>query len=162
MKIADYGKAITSYIESPTTAQKLKSKANAETLNRTFLADGTKPSAEEAVTQQQIDYTKAKEKPFTLDQFKDKADIYVGALFNNALPLADIKSALNKFTQKGIDDGTFTADEAIKVVQDLRSSYRDLAQKQRLRGVVEGIGDVGREEEADGGRIGFSFLCKFI
>ena len=137
MKIADYGKAITSYIESPTTAQKLKSKANAETINRTFLAEGTTP----------------KEKPFTLDQFKNKADAYVGALFNNALPLADIKSALNKFTQKGIDDGTFTADEAIEVVQDLRSSYRDLAQKQRLRGVIEGVGDVEREERAIGGGV---------
>jgi len=195
MKIADYGKAITSYIESPTTAQKLQAKEKAlllaerdnvntpdleqspdsflrpgETLEdfdvtfrrpnsiggRVRLSDGTKPSAEEAVTQQQIDYTKAKEKPFTLDQFKNKADAYVGALFNNALPLADIKSALNKFTQKGIDDGMFTADEAIEVVQDLRSSYRDRAQKQRLRGVIEGVGDVEREEEADGGRIGFS------
>ena len=190
MKIADYGKAITSYIESPTTGQKLKSKEKAlllaerdnvntpdleqspdsflrpgETLEdfdvtfrrpnsiggRVRLSDGTKPSAEEAVTQQQIDYTKAKEKPFTLDQFKDKADIYVGALQNKSLPLADIKSALNKFTQKGIDDGMFTADEAIKVVMDLRSSYRDLAQKQRLRGVVEGIGDVERDDFQFGG-----------
>jgi len=32
MKIADYGKAITSYIESPTTGQKLKSKKSAENL----------------------------------------------------------------------------------------------------------------------------------
>ena len=32
MKIADYGKAITSYIESPTTAQKLKSKESANLL----------------------------------------------------------------------------------------------------------------------------------
>jgi hypothetical protein len=187
MKIADYGKAITSYIESPTTAQKLQAKEKAlllaerdnvntpdleqspdsflrpgETLEdfdvtfrrpnsiggRVRLSNGTKPSAEEAVTQQQIDYTKAKEKPFTLDQFKNKADAYVGALFNNALPLADIKSALNKFTQKGIDDGTFTADEAIEVVQDLRSSYRDRAQKQRLRGVIEGVGE--RKEFAKG------------
>ena len=123
MKIADYGKAITSYIESPTTAQKIISKTKVNTSDRTLLAEGATP----------------KEKPFTLDQFKDKANIYVGALFNNALPLMDIKSALNKFTTKGIEDGTFTADEAIKVVQDLRSSYRDLAQKQRLRGVVEEV-----------------------
>jgi len=32
MKIADYGKAITSYIESPTTAQKLQAKEKAQTL----------------------------------------------------------------------------------------------------------------------------------
>jgi len=135
MKIADYGKAITSYIESPTIAQKLQSKAKAQTLDRTFLAEGTSPKA----------------KPFTLDQFKDKAEIYVGAYHNNILPTADIKSALNKFTQKGIDDGTFSADEAIKVVQDLKSYFVDMAQKQRLRGVVEGIGTVERDEFVDGG-----------
>ena len=139
MKIADYGKAITSYIESPTTAQKIISKTKVNTSNRTLLAEGTTP----------------KEKPFTLDQFKDKANIYVGALFNNALPLMDIKSALNKFTTKGIEDGTFTANEAIKVVQDLRSSYRDLAQKQRLRGVIKEVED--REEFSEGG-IDFSGL----
>ena len=136
MKIADYGKAITSYIESPTTAQKLQAKDKAQTLNRTLLAEGTTPKA----------------KPFTIEQFKDKANIYVGALHNNALPLADIKSALNKFTQKGIDDGTFTADDAIKIVQDLKSYYKDLAQKQRLRGVIEeGIGTVNREDFKRGG-----------
>ena len=107
MKIADYGKAITSYIESPTTAQKLQAKDKAQTLNRTLLAEGTTPKA----------------KPFTIEQFKDKANIYVGALHNNALPLADIKSALNKFTQKGIDDGTFSADDAIKIVQDLKFQF---------------------------------------
>jgi len=168
MKIADYGKAITSYIESPTKAQKTKSKLRANLMeeylgdqldyqravddgfqgteeeyrrykatpieDRTFLANGSSPKA----------------KPFTLDQFKEKANIYVGALQSNALPLGDIKSALNKFTTKGIEDGTFTADEAIKVVRDLRSYYRDLAQKQRLRGVVEGVGEVERRDYRDG------------
>ena len=168
MKIADYGKAITSYIESPTKSQKTKSKLRANLMeeylgdqldyqravddgfqgteeeyrrykatpieDRTFLANGSSPKA----------------KPFTLDQFKEKANIYVGALQSNALPLADIKSALNKFTTKGIEDGTFTADEAIKVVRDLRSYYRDLAQKQRLRGVVEGVGEVERRDYRDG------------
>ena len=168
MKIADYGKAITSYIESPTKSQKTKSKLRANLMeeylgdqldyqravddgfqgteeeyrrykatpieDRTFLANGSSPKA----------------KPFTLDQFKEKANIYVGALQSNALPLADIKSALNKFTTKGIEDGTFTANEAIKVVQDLRSYYRDLAQKQRLRGVVEGVGEVERRDYRDG------------
>ena len=68
------------------------------------------------------------------------------SLYNSALPTADIKAALNKFTQKGIDDGTFSADEAIKVVQDLKFQFQDRAQKQRLRDVVpEGIGTVERE-----------------
>ena len=57
MKIADYGKAITSYIESPTTAQKLKSKANAETLSRTFLSDGSDGVVE-------IDFASAEDKAF--------------------------------------------------------------------------------------------------
>ena len=43
MKIADYGKAITSYIESPTRAQKELSKTRAEEASRTFLSDGTPP-----------------------------------------------------------------------------------------------------------------------
>ena len=231
MKIADYGKAITSYIESPTTAQKLKSKQKAillaevekdnfntpdleqapdsylkpgETLEdfdvtfrrpnstggrigyssgsddkkdkfkkklpieiptsplderinelyeRLNLKEGLKNLGKdkrklnsEGGRVKLADGTTPKEKPFTLDEFKNKANIYVGALQSNALPLADIKSALNKFTTKGIEDGTFTANEAIKVVKDLRSYYQDLAQKQRLRGVVEGIGDVEREE----------------
>ena len=41
MKIADYGKAITSYIESPTTAQKLQAKGKAQMFGRAFLAEGT-------------------------------------------------------------------------------------------------------------------------
>jgi len=156
MKIADYGKAITSYIESPTTAQKLQAKEKAQTLGRTFLAEGSEDIVEPSESMK-VDTTTKGLDLFTLQDFKDKAEIYVGAYHNNALPTADIKSALNKFTKKGIDDGTFTADEAIKVVQDLKSYFVDMAQKQRLRGVIpEGIGTVEREEEADGGRIGFS------
>ena len=228
MKIADYGKAITSYIESPTKAQKTKSKLRANLMeeylgdkldyqravdegfqgteeeyrrykatpieDRTFLANGSFDFSGMSVPQLRLLYRRytgfdgprdsrqlirelkrlikgldedgipfskggrvhlangstPKAKPFTLDQFKEKANIYVGALQNNALPLADIKSALNKFTTQGIEDGTFTADEAIKVVKDLRSYYRDLAQKQRLRGVVEGIGEVERRDYQDG------------
>ena len=46
MKIADYGKAITSYIESPTTAQKLQAKEKAQTLGRTLLAEGSEDIVE--------------------------------------------------------------------------------------------------------------------
>ena len=228
MKIADYGKAITSYIESPTKSQKTKSKLRANLMeeylgdqldyqravddgfqgteeeyrrykatpieDRTFLAEGSFDFSGMSVPQLRLLYRRytgfdgpsdsrqlirelkrlikgldedgipfnkggrvhlangssPKAKPFTLDQFKEKANIYVGALQSNALPLGDIKSALNKFTTKGIEDGTFTADEAIKVVRDLRSYYRDLAQKQRLRGVVEGVGEVERRDYRDG------------
>ena len=151
MKIAEYGKAITSYIESPTTAQKLQAKEKAQTLGRTFLAEGSEDIVEPSKSMQ-VDTTTKGLDLFTIDDFKDKAEIYVGAYHNKALPLADIKSALNKFTQKGIDDGTFSADEAIKVVQDLKSYFVDMAQKQRLREVVpEGIGTVEREDFDRGG-----------
>jgi hypothetical protein len=43
MKIADYGKAITSYIESPTTAQKLKSKESANLLAEVDFSGMTAP-----------------------------------------------------------------------------------------------------------------------
>jgi len=204
MKIADYGKAITSYIESPTTAQKLKSKESANLLaevdfsgmslpalkiyyeretglpapkdsrqliielkrlmkgldedgvatfstgGRVHLAEGSEDIVEPSKSMQ-VDTTTKGLDLFTLQDFKDKAEIYVGAYHNNALPIDDIKSALNKFTQKGIDDGTFTADEAIKVVQDFKSYFVDMAQKQRLREVVpEGIGTVKRKDFQDG------------
>ena len=146
MKIADYGKAITSYIESPTTAQKLQAKEKAQTLGRTLLAEGSEDIVEPSKSMQ-VDTTTKGLDLFTLQDFKDKAEIYVGAYHNNILPTADIKSALNKFTQKGIDDGTFSADDAIKIVQDLKFQFQDRAQKQRLREVVpEGIGTVEREE----------------
>ena len=151
MKIADYGKAITSYIESPTTAQKLQAKEKAQTLGRTLLAEGSEDIVEPSKSMQ-VDTTTKGLDLFTIDNFKDKAEIYVGALYNGALPTADIKSALNKFTQKGIDDGTFTADEAIKVVQDLKYQFKDRAQKQRLRDVIiEGTGTVEREDFQRGG-----------
>ena len=151
MKIADYGKAITSYIESPTTAQKLQAKEKAQTLGRILLAEGSEDIVEPSKSMQ-VDTTTKPLPLFTLDDFKFKANTYVGALYNGALPAADIKAALNKFTQKGIDDGTFTADDAIKVVQDLKFQFQDRAQKQRLRDVIiEGTGTVEREERAVGG-----------
>ena len=218
MKIADYGKAITSYIESPTTAQKLQAKEKAQTLGRTLLANGSDEVVEidfasaedkafrdmlaaflyyqksggkktlkeymrmstgagrkgggrehfratggrvhlaegsedivEPSKSMQVDTTTKGLDLFTIDNFKDKAEIYVGALYNGALPTADIKSALNKFTQKGIDDGTFSADDAIKIVQDLKFQFQDRAQKQRLRDVIiEGTGTVEREDFSEG------------
>jgi len=184
MKIADYGKAITSYIESPTTAQKLKSKKLAGLMDeylgdqldyqkavdegfqgteeeyrrykstseedRVFLAEGSEDIVEPSKSMQ-VDTTTKGLDLFTIDDFKEKAYIYVGALHNAALPTADIKSALNKFTQKGIDDGTFTADDAVKVVKDLKFQFQDRAQKQRLRdNIIAGTGTVERKDFQDG------------
>mgnify|MGYP003118862503 CR=1 FL=1 len=212
MKIADYGKAITSYIESPTTAQKLKSKESANLLaevdfsgmslpalkiyyeretglpapkdsrqliielkrlmkgldedgvatfstgGRVHLAEGSEDIVEPSKSMQ-VDTTTKGLDLFTIDDFKKKAEIYVGAYHNNALPTADIKSALNKFTQKGIDDGTFSADDAIKIVQDLKFQFQDRAQKQRLRdNIIEGTGTVKREDLAGGTKLMDEYL----
>ena len=211
MKIADYGKAITSYIESPTTAQKLKSKESANLLaeidfsgmtvpqlrilyerytgsgaprdpreliielkrlmknldqdgvpfatgGRVHLAEGSEDIVEPPKSMQ-VDTTTKGPDLFTIDKFKDKAEIYVGALYNGALPTADIKSALNKFTKQGLNDDTFTVDEAIKVVQDLKFQFQNRAQKQRLREVVpEGIGTVEREDFAGGTKLMDEYL----
>jgi len=68
------------------------------------------------------------------------------------MPLEDIKSALNKFTKQGLNDGTFTVDEAIKVVQNLKFEVEDRAQKQRLRdNIIAGTGTLSREDFAIGG-----------
>ncbi len=141
MKIADYGKAITSYIESPTKKEKDKLKMQATMLeesltdlqpNRALLADGTEDLPQV---------------PFTLDQFKDKAYIYMGAYQNGALPVNDIRLKLDEYTRKGIEDGTFSAEEAIKVVKDLKNEFQTLARMQRFHNVIgEGIGDVKRED----------------
>jgi hypothetical protein len=158
MKIADYGKAITSYIESPTTAQKLQAKEKAQTLGRTLLAEGSEDIVEPSKSMQ-VDTTTKGPDLFTLQDFKNKAEIYVLALHNRALPLDNIKSALNKFTQKGIDDGTFSADDAIKVVQNLRFEAQDRAQKQRLRDVIiEGTGTVKRKDLAGGTKLMDEYL----
>ena len=205
MKIADYGKAITSYIESPTTAQKLKSKESAENLlaevdfsgmtgpqlrilyerytgvgapkdpkeliielkrlmknfdqdgvplatgGRVHLADGSEDIVEPPKSMQ-VDTTTKGPDLFTIDKFKDKAEIYILALNNRAMPLENIKSALNKFTKQGLNDGTFTVDEAIKVVQNLKFEVEDRAQKQRLRdNIIAGTGTLSREDFAIGG-----------
>ena len=143
MKIADYGKAITSYIESPTTAQKLKSKESANLLaevdfsgmslpalkiyyeretglpapkdsrqliielkrlmkgldedgvatfstgGRVHLAEGSEDIVEPSKSMQ-VDTTTKGLDLFTIDDFKKKAEIYVGAYHNKALPNADV------------------------------------------------------------------------
>lgn len=120
---------------------------------RVHLAEGSEDIAEPSKSMQ-VDTTTKPLPLFTLDDFKFKANTYVGALYNGALPAADIKAALNKFTQKGIDDGTFSADDAIKVVQDLKFQFQDRAQKQRLRdNIIAGTGTVEREERAIGGGV---------
>ena len=156
MKIADYGKAITSYIESPTTAQKLLTKSKVQPLDRTLLAEGSEDIVEPSKSMQ-VDTTTKGLDLFTITRFQRQSRDICWSLSQQRFTNADIRSALNKFTQKGIDDGTFTADDAIKIVQDLKYQFVDRAQKQRLRDVIiEGIGTVKPEEMADGGRIGFS------
>ena len=87
---------------------------------------------------------------FDLTDFRNKAEIFVLAHHNRALPREDIIFKLNSLAQQGIDAGTFTMEEAADVVQKLKFEAQDRAQKQRLRDVVpEGIGTVKREDFAD-------------
>ena len=133
MKIADYGKSITSYIQAPTREQKELSKLRAEvdfsgmslpalkiyyeretglpapkdsrqliielkrlmkgldedgvatfsTGGRAHLAEGSEDIVEPPKSMQ-VDTTTKGPDLFTIDNFKDKAEIYVGALYNGA------------------------------------------------------------------------------
>jgi hypothetical protein len=120
---------------------------------RVNLAEGSEDIVEPPKSMQ-VDTTTKGPDLFTLDKFKDKAEIYILALNNRAMPLEDIKSALNKFTKQGLNDGTFTVDEAIKVVQNLKFEVQDRAQKQRLRdNIIAGTGTLSREDFAIGGGV---------
>jgi hypothetical protein len=132
--------------------------ATFSTGGRVHLAEGSEDIVEPSKSMQ-VDTTTKGLDLFTIDDFKNKAEIYVGAYHNKALPLADIKSALNKFTQKGIDDGTFSADDAIKIVQDLKFQFQDRAQKQRLRdNIIAGTGTVDRKDFSNGSSLMDEYL----
>jgi len=110
MKIADFGKAITSYIESPTTAQKLQAKEKAQTLGRTLLADGT-----EIIPQK---------KPKQLKDLFEKINRTVLAVRSNTIPPELIVPNLEKETQEYIKDGVISGADARKFAIE-RQKYWD-------------------------------------
>ena len=154
MKIADYGKAITSYIESPTTAQKLLTKSKVQPLDRTLLADGT-----EIIPQK---------KPKQLKDLFEKINRTVLAVRSNTISPELIVPNLEKETQEYIKDGVISGAEARKFAIE-RKKYWDNWIKENPGGTAPSFNfdnegnaiELSQEQiterinESDGGRIGF-------
>ena len=109
MKIADYGKAITSYIESPTTAQ-VTNKIKVQPLDRTLLADGT-----EIIPQK---------KPKQLKDLFEKINRTVLAVRSNTISPELIVPNLEKETQEYIKDGVISE----LTLENLQSKEKILGQ----------------------------------
>jgi hypothetical protein len=156
VKIADYGKAITSYIESPTTAQKLKARAKAETLGRTFLAEGSD------------DVVIPPRKPKQLKDLYERINRTVIGIRSNSFAPELLLPNLEKATQEYIKDGLISGADARKFAIE-RKEYWDKWIQDNPGGTVPVFDfdndgnavEVSDEEiierlnEADGGRIGF-------
>jgi len=112
VKIADYGKAITSYIESPTTAQKLKARAKAETLGRTFLAEGSD------------DVVIPPRKPKQLKDLYERINRTVIGIRSNSFAPELLLPNLEKATQEYIKDGLISGADARKFAIE-RKEYWD-------------------------------------
>jgi hypothetical protein len=152
MKIADYGKAITSYIESPTKKEKDLLKLRAEEANRTFLAEGTPPP----------------KKPKQLSDLFERINRTVLAVSSNTIAPEFIVPELETITQEYISDGLISGEDARKFAIE-RKDYWDKWITENPGGNApvfdfdnEGNAtEVSQEEiikrvnEADGGRIGF-------
>ena len=153
MKIADYGKAITSYIESPTKEEKDLLKLRAESADRTLLAEGTTPPPR---------------KPKQLKDLYEKINrTVIGIRSNNFAPELLLPN-LEKATQEYIKEGLISGADARKFAIE-RKEYWDKWIQDNPGGTVpvfdfdnEGnaieVSDeevIERLNEADGGRIGF-------
>jgi len=152
MKIADYGKAITSYIESPTKEEKNLLKLRAEESNRTFLAEGTPPPR----------------KPKQLKDLFNSIDTAVLSVRSNTVSPEIILPNLEKKTQEYIKEGLISGEDARKFAIE-RKEYWDKWIEENPGGDVpsfefdnEGKSKILSQEEiierineADGGRIGF-------
>jgi len=112
VKIADYGKAITSYIESPTTAQKLKAKEKAQTLGRTFLAEGSD------------DVVIPPRKPKQLKDLYERINRTVIGIRSNSFAPELLLPNLEKATQEYIKDGLISGADARKFAIE-RKEYWD-------------------------------------
>jgi len=108
MKIADYGKAITSYIESPTKEEKNLLKLRAEESNRTFLAEGTPPPR----------------KPKQLKDLFNSIDTAVLSVRSNTVSPEIILPNLEKKTQEYIKEGLISGEDARKFAIE-RKEYWD-------------------------------------
>ena len=152
MKIADYGKAITSYIQSPTKAEKDLLKLRAESADRTLLADGTPPP----------------KKPKQLKDLFNSIDTAVLSVRSNTIAPEFILPNLEKKTQEYIKEGLISGEDARKFAIE-RKDYWDQWISENPGGTTpdfefdnEGKSRILSQEEiierineADGGRIGF-------
>ena len=157
MKIADYGKAMTSYIEAPTRSQKNLSKLRAENPLRTSFAEGSEPLVPQS-------------KPKQLSDLFERINRAVLAVRGNIVPPEFIVPDLEALTQEYIGEGLISGKDARQFALD-RKDYWDKWIKENPKGTTptfdfdnEGNAtEVGQEElierinEADGGRIGFQF-----
>ena len=153
MKIADYGKAITSYIQSPTKAEKDLLKLRAESADRTLLADGTPPP----------------KKPKQLKDLFNSIDTAVLSVRSNTIAPEFILPNLEKKTQEYIKEGLISGEDARKFAIE-RKDYWDQWISENPGGTTpdfefdnEGKSRILSQEEiierineADGGRIGFN------
>ena len=113
MKIADYGKAITSYIESPTRKQKDLSKMRVDA-DRVNLADGT-PS----------DDTPPPRKPKQLKDLYERINRTVLAVRSNTIDPQFIVPELEEITREYIADGLISGKEARKFAIDRKDYWDD-------------------------------------
>ena len=109
MKIADYGKAITSYIESPTKAEKDLLKLRAESAGRTLLSEGT---------------VLPEKKPKQLKDLFERINRAVLAVRSNTIKPEFILPDLEELTQEYISDGLISGEDARKFAIE-RKDYWD-------------------------------------
>ena len=150
MKIADYGKAITSYIQSPTKGEKELLKARALESSRTLLADGTVPPR----------------KPKQLKDLFNSINIAVLSVRSNTIAPEFVLPGLEKKTQEYIKEGLISGEDARKFAIE-RKDYWDKWIEENPKGTVpnfefdnEGKSRILSQEEiierineADGGRV---------
>ena len=153
MKIADYGKAITSYIESPTKKEKDLLKLRVESAGRTLLSEGT---------------VLPEKKPKQLKDLFERINRAVLAVRSNTIKPEFILPDLEELTQEYISDGLISGEDARKFAIE-RKDYWDkwITENPGGKAPVFDFDDKGkaievddeeiikRINEADGGRIGF-------
>ena len=147
MKIADYGKAITSYIQSPTKVEKDKTKLRAGLLEE-YLGDdleyqravddgfqGTKEDYYRYKSTSQEDRTFLADgtipprKPKELKDLYKKIDTAVLAVRSNTIPPEFIVPNLEKITQEYISDGLISGEDARKFAIERKDYYDNFISK---------------------------------
>ena len=122
MKIADCGKAMTSYIEAPTRSQKNLSKLRAENPLRTSFAEGSEPLVPQS-------------KPKQLSDLFERINRAVLAVRGNIVPPEFIVPDLEALTQEYIGEGLISGKDARQFALD-RKDYWDKWIKENPKGTT--------------------------